>query len=262
MNEEIGKVNVNPEIQAVLDGESQGCILCGDCLEILPTLPDGCVDLVCTSPPYNLQHIHYRENKKHNPYHDDMPEPEYQKRQIDVLTELYRISSCVFYNHKNRLRDFSEISPREWIAKTPWTIRQTLVWVNGSPNNHPRRFWPKTERIFVLGKGNHPMMDNRRYWDVFRWATVNVPLDGDEHTRAFPLEYPLTMLEVCPSYSIILDPFCGSGTTCVAAKMLGRRYIGIELNPDYVKIATERLRAVEVGLSVKELRNGQRPLFE
>lgn len=43
---------------------------------------------------------------------------------------------------------------------------------------------------------------------------------------------------------LILDPFAGSGTTCVASKMLGRRYIGIELNPDYVKIAQQRLDAV------------------
>ncbi len=46
--------------------------------------------------------------------------------------------------------------------------------------------------------------------------------------------------------SIILDPFAGSGTTCVAAKQLGRKYIGIEINPDYIKIAKERLKQGEL----------------
>ena len=60
----------------------------------------------------------------------------------------------------------------------------------------------------------------------------------------------------------VLDPFCGSGTTCVAAKMLGRDYIGIDISSDYVAIARERLRAVETGVPARERRAGQMGLFE
>ena len=60
---------------------------------------------------------------------------------------------------------------------------------------------------------------------------------------------------------IILDPFCGSGTTCVAAKMLGRNYIGIDISEEYCKIARERLEAVDTGVPVKEARAGQMALF-
>jgi DNA modification methylase len=60
---------------------------------------------------------------------------------------------------------------------------------------------------------------------------------------------------------LILDPFCGSGTTCVAAKMLGRRYIGIDISPEYCKIARQRLEAVDTGVSPKEQRQGQKALF-
>ena len=60
---------------------------------------------------------------------------------------------------------------------------------------------------------------------------------------------------------IILDPFCGSGTTCVAAKMMGRNYIGIDISEEYCEIARERLKAIDTGVPVKEARAGQQPLF-
>ena len=61
--------------------------------------------------------------------------------------------------------------------------------------------------------------------------------------------------------SLILDPFCGSGTTCVAAKMLGRRYIGIDISEEYCQIARQRLEAVDTGVPVKEQKMGQKALF-
>jgi site-specific DNA-methyltransferase (adenine-specific)/modification methylase len=60
---------------------------------------------------------------------------------------------------------------------------------------------------------------------------------------------------------IILDPFCGSGTTCVAAKMLGSRYIGIDISEEYCQIARQRLEAIDTGVPVKEQRKGQQALF-
>jgi len=60
---------------------------------------------------------------------------------------------------------------------------------------------------------------------------------------------------------LVLDPFCGSGTTCVAAKKLGRRYLGIDISEEYCQVARDRLEAVDTGVPVKEKKNGQIPLF-
>ena len=85
--------------------------------------------------------------------------------------------------------------------------------------------------------------------------------------KMHPTEKPLPLMAWCvENYSqpndLILDPFCGSGTTCVAAKMLGRRYIGIDISPEYCQIAKERLRAVDTGVPVREARAGQGALFD
>jgi len=61
---------------------------------------------------------------------------------------------------------------------------------------------------------------------------------------------------------IVLDCFNGIGTTCVAAKMLGRRYIGIDISEKYCQIARQRLEAVDTGVSVKEQQRGQLALFK
>ena len=88
-----------------------------------------------------------------------------------------------------------------------------------------------------------------------------------KENRQHPTQKPLGVMKwILERYSepgqLIVDPFCGSGTTCVAAKMLGRRYIGIDISEEYCQIAKDRLRAVDTGVPVKEARAGQRALFE
>lgn len=216
-------------------------IYCGDCREILPMLES--VDLILTSPPFNLGNTHHTGNIRHSAYDDDMPENNYQIEQLHILSQLYECindDGSLFYQHKNRIKDGVQITPYEWLLKTRWIIKQEVVWFNRSQNFDKCRFYPMTERIYWLAK-NHKteivnIINKHDLWQIDPVGTDN------EHTRAFPLELALNVVNVCPTAQITLDPFLGSGTTCVAAKNLNRKSIGIEINPKYCEITVKRLR--------------------
>ncbi len=212
----------------------------GDNIKIIPTLKK--MDLIITSPPYNIGNVHHNNKIRHSPYPDNMPEFEYQALQTLVLESLFEKADNGFYNHKNRIRDGSEISPRAWIAKTRWIVRQSLVWINGGPNHDPCRFFPKTERIYWLSKPGSPWLENRSERDVIESLPDRNSLTGQGHTRTFPVDIAHKLITVCPFARDIIDPYMGSGTTLRAAKDLGLRAIGIEIEEKYCEIAARRLQ--------------------
>ena len=87
----------------------------------------------------------------------------------------------------------------------------------------------------------HPDGRNKRtVW------SINPQPFSESHFACYPEELCKTPIKAgCPKGGIVLDPFCGSGTTCLVAKKLGRNYIGIELNPEYVKLANERINGFQ-----------------
>jgi len=111
-------------------------------------------------------------------------------------------------------------------------------------------------------RGVHPFGKNPG--DVWIIPTEPFP---DSHFAVFPTNLVKPMIKAgCPSDGIVLDPFCGSGTTCYVARKLGRHYIGIEINPKYVEMAKRRLvklptrldnfvESKEVGMEIKEENN-------
>ncbi|HUV67951.1 MAG TPA: site-specific DNA-methyltransferase, partial [Sedimentisphaerales bacterium] len=96
--------------------------------------------------------------------------------------------------------------------------------------------------------------------DIWRIPGGNGHIKG--HKAVFPVDLASRAIAgwTRPG-DLILDPFCGSGTTCVAAKKLGRNYIGIDISPEYCAIARKRLEAVDTGVPVKEADAGQMPMF-
>ena len=217
-----------------------------DCIEGMKQLKDNSIDLIVTSPPYNLGNSHHTGNKRHNPYEDDMDERKYQEWQIEVLNECYRVlkkNGSMIYNHKNRIKNSIQITPYQWILKTKFLIKQEIVWINRSQNFDKIRFYPWTERLYWLVKDKKTNLINTlNKCDVFDWKEWKPVGTRGKHTRAFPVEMVTDLLKVFPNAKIILDPFIGSGTTAVAALKLGRKFIGFELNPEYCNIANKRIK--------------------
>lgn len=216
------------------------------CLETLSKMDCDFIDLTVTSPPYNLGEKHHTGSNSFNAYDeykDDLPEDVYQSNQIEVLNEIFRVTKAggsLMYNHKNRIRDGKQISPYEWIYKTNWTIKQELVWFNGSQNFDKCRFYPMTERIYWLSKGTETNFINT----INQHDYIRIIPEGTdkEHKRSFPIKLARSLIVCFPNAKIIFDPYMGSGSTAIAAYKENRYYIGCEISKSYCAIAEKRLQ--------------------
>ena len=222
----------------------------GDCREILPTLPN--VDLVISSPPYNTMPASHKPSGIHaerksgvnlwikkasEGYFDTRPEEEYQAWIVSVFeAAMERCLGLMWINHKIRYRDGVAIHPARMF---PWPIYSEVIWDRGSSMAlNCKRYAPSTEHLLAFGKPSIWNDDLNGMMSVWRIA----PDDDTDHPCAFPLE--LVRRPIISSSNeghIVLDPFMGSGTTLRAAKDLGRKAIGIEIEEKYCEIAARRL---------------------
>ena len=227
----------------------------GDCLEEMKTIESNSIDLIITSPPYNIGTYHHTRNhtfKSYEGYNDDIDEVNYCNWQKDVLNECYRIlkdDGSMFYNHKNRIKEGVQISPYEWIFKTDFIVKQELVWINGSPNFDKCRFYPMTERVYWLAKSPSTKLDNRishcDVWNINEWKPQGTK---DTFKRAFPAQLPRDIISCFPNSKTVLDPFVGSGTTGIVAIQSGKDFIGIEISEDTFNLAKKRIEE-ETGIN-------------
>lgn len=213
--------------------------------EELP-LDDKSIELIITSPPYNLGHADWPmgggEGRQGGiGYPDSMPEYDYQEWQLSVFEELYRVAkpgASFFYNHKVRQIDGTLIHPIEWIMRdNPWTLRQEIVWDRESTHNHtPTLFWQEDERIYWMTKGK-PFLPEGSIHESTVWTFAG-PTSGQWHPAPFTKELPSMLIRaIAVDGSLILDPFGGSMVTCVVAQELGFDSIGVDINEEYIKQA-------------------------
>ncbi len=219
-------------------------IICGDCLEVMKDWPDGCVDLVLTDPPYGMNYHsgYYQCGNPHAPLHGD------DRYAVEGVAESIRLAKKAVYAFC-RWDNIHEL-PEKPTSLIVWKKNN---WTAGDLKHaHGRMwegiaFWPQADHEFTI-----------RLPDVL--DCPRVPAPSLEHPTEKPLPLLLHIIEANIG-NLILDPFCGSGTTCVAAKMLGRNYIGIDISEEYCQIARARIEAVETGVPVKEQKQGQMALF-
>jgi len=214
-------------------------IICGDCLDILKDFPDNCVDLVLTDPPYGINRDKWDNST------DRLSQ--YQYNEIDRISE----KQIIFGGNY-----FTDILPpkNSWII---WdkTIRGKQFLVNRSQFE---MIWTSLDiQPYIF---NYTLDGNIQGWNGGR---PDYKKQKAYHSAQKPVEMICFLIEQYSDIDdLIVDCFIGSGSVCVAAKMLGRRYIGIDISPEYCKIAEERLREAETGVPVKEARAGQGALFE
>jgi DNA modification methylase len=226
---------------------------CADCRDVLPTLAG--VDAVVTSPPYNMRagtsfHMGHKGSmlpgaalaSGYDTHSDDMPWPEYEAWQREVLTLCWATlsdSGAIFYNHKPRPQDGELWLPLTLNPGLP--LRQIIVWDRGGGINYSAsHFLPMQEWILLFAKPGFALKDRQSSaaGDVWTFGPEGKPV----HPAAFPAELPRRALQAIEA-PIVLDPFAGSGTTLIAAEQTGRACVAIEISPNYCDVAIRRWEA-------------------
>lgn len=263
-------------------------IINGDCVKVMSEMPEGSVDLIVTSPPYNCA-------IKYDTYDDTLSMDEYWDFTKKWLTEALRVLkddgriavnvpiemnvqerggrllfNAEFYNKMMEV-GFNYFGMVDLTENSPHRVRQT-AWGSWMSPSSPYIYNPK--ECVILGykkskvkkdKGEPQWIgipteieqedgvtktkmiyqddDKKEFMNLVfgRWEYF---ADTKSLTKAtFSMDIPDKAIKILTyKNDIVLDPFAGSGTSCVAAEILGRRWIGIELSENYSKIARNRIK--------------------
>ena len=207
-------------------------LIAGDALTVLRAMPARIVDLSITSPPYNKQEKNNGGLVKrvvYDGYRDTLPEEEYQAQQVETLNAIYRVTKeggSMFYNHKIRWEKGEMFHPMDWLRRTAWLVKQEIIWDRTIAGNiRGWRFWQVEERIYWLYKPQDGMKRGKELRSKDAKLTSiwrAVPENNNPHPAPFPLWLPariiLSVLEEGKP-GLVLDPYIGSGTTAVAARI-------------------------------------------
>jgi len=234
-------------------------IIQGDCLKVMKDIPDNSVDLILTDPPYAISNevVITRGRNKMKFKGTDLKLgfgdwdkfdslDDYLQFTFKWLDECVRILKpgklIISYFDRDKINFISDYLQKKHNFKLKGYfahLKSNLVpqarkvkWMNGWEEVG---LWQKPEGELTF---NYQLGQQKDY--------MQVPICGGKERTKHPTQKPLKILELFIKYwsnknDVILDPFLGAGTTGVAAKKLGRNFIGIELNPDYIEIAKKDL---------------------
>ncbi|WP_443898031.1 DNA-methyltransferase [Paraprevotella clara] len=241
-------------------------IFCADSLEFMRRLPDASIDLVVTSPPYNLKNSTGNGLSKstksgkwsraaikngYSHYNDCMPHDEYAAWQRECLREMYRVikdDGAIFYNHKWRVQKGLMQDRNDIVGTFP--VRQIIIWRRkGGINFNPGYFLPTYEVIYLIAKSDFALIpEAKAYGDLWEFA--------QEMKNPHPAPFPVALIDrIMKSTSgrVVLDPFMGSGTTAVVATAHGRHYIGADISPVYCRYARMRIARNRIESELKSI---------
>jgi len=229
-------------------------IIHGDCINIMDRMNPSSVDLIVTSPPYNNWRNRRTQKRKkaywdrtnitYGNHCDKMTDIDYHNWQVDFLNSCVRVlkdTGTLVYNHKDRIFNFEVTSPLSWIFDSDCKYRQRITWDRcGMQAFNPVRFYRTEEDIYILGKLAKGFKWNKEC-AKFKSIWKIPPSSKKYHPAAFPMEIPSRCIKAfTDKKDIVLDPFCGSGTTGLACLELDRDFIGIDNDKNCIQITQER----------------------
>ncbi len=245
-------------IENVIPEENLNKIYCKSS-ELMDDLPDYSIHLMVTSPPYNVK----------KEYDEDLSLEEYRALLRRVFEQTYKKlvtggRACINIANLGR-KPYIPLHSYiiEDMLDIGFLMRGEIIWDKGSSAS-PSTAWGSWlsasnpvlrdvhEYILVFSKesfsrkrGNKESTIKKEEfleWTKSVWTFPAVSARSIGHPAPFPEELPYRLIQLYTfKDEVILDPFCGSGTTCIAALRSGRRYIGYEINPDYIESANGRI---------------------
>jgi site-specific DNA-methyltransferase (adenine-specific) len=241
----------------------------GDALEVLAEMGPGQFDLVLADPPFNV-------GKDYGEDHDDrLPWSDYLKWVGHLYGQCFRVSAenATAYAFCIGQHILAEPPVQQTIRAAGWRPMQLLTWYRpNGPGPHRRpsgQVWAlMSEEIIECRKGCglRPLPNDEKapwYHNVLR---VNTPQSNHPAGRWHPCEKPVRLYSLLIQAHVrparVLDPTCGSGSALIACAELGIPAVGIELNPDYCRVARDRVAAALDGQKYREARKGTVPLFK
>lgn len=242
----------------ILTGDVLDTVLCHDSRTMIH-LPDNSVHLMVTSPPYNVG----------KEYDDDLSLDDYRKLLHDVFKETYRVlvpggRACINVANLGR-KPYIPVHKFiiDEMEKIGYLMRGEIIWDKSASAGTSTAWgsWKSAsnptlrdvhEYILVFSKESFALTKGEKNNSITRdqfleytksiWSFPAESAKRVKHPAPFPVELPFRLIQLYTfEGDVVLDPFSGSGTTCVAALKSQRHFVGYDLNEEYVKIAQKRI---------------------
>lgn len=233
-------------------------IIHADCLDAMRAIDDASIDFVYLDPPFNTGRTMRADAGQ---YDDSWPGVgayvEFLRPRVEEIHRLLKPTGSIMLHCDWRVCHHLRIL-LDYVFGMDQFVNH-LIWRYGLGGSSPRRFARKHDDILFYGKSTNYYFDpprvpatSNRMKGLTKKATdvIDIPAINNMalERSGYPTQKPLALLEMliaaaCPPGGIVLDPFCGSGTTAVAAQSLGRSAIAIDANTDAIRIAQSRLNS-------------------
>lgn len=223
-------------------------ITLGDCYKLIKDIPDKTIDLILVDPPYDFHCGSIAgifKNRVVKPGIEIVEKNINHGFDMDILQEFVRILKNInifLWCNKEQIKDYLNFFDR---YNTTFEI---LTWHKTNPTPLTKNtYLPDTEYcLYFREKGKVTLNDGYELKSKYYISSSNtVDKDKFKHPTIKPIDIiKKQILHTTQKNDLVLDCFSGSGTTCVAAKELDRRFIGIEIDPEYHKISMDRLNGI------------------